>query len=237
MRMSSPAPSQLSALRPTAKASRERVRARRPRSVIAQRLRLAIERDIDRAMVLRRASPAPGVIGREHAADEGDDRQAEPAVVAERVDVPPGVAAGTNRRVETRSEISRQRRLPARERRHRHARPRMHAAARQIKARQTRPRPRPVERRPPAVRGRAVERAAGRRKPLREIRRRRPLRRSSWRASGRIAASGPSPPLRIVESPRRRAVARRSAGALTSRNRRSGPPAVCATSSRSLAQT
>ena len=39
----------------------------------------------------------PGVIGREHAADEGDDREAVLAVIAQRVDIPPRIAAGRDR--------------------------------------------------------------------------------------------------------------------------------------------
>ena len=39
------------------------------------------------------APPRPGVVGREHAAEERDQRDAVRAVVAERVDIPPDIAA------------------------------------------------------------------------------------------------------------------------------------------------
>jgi hypothetical protein len=64
---------------------------------------LTVKGDIDRAMILRRASAAPCVIGRKDAADEGDDGQAMLPVVAEGVDVPPDIAAGGDRRIEARS--------------------------------------------------------------------------------------------------------------------------------------
>ncbi len=64
----------------------------------------AVERDIHRAMIFRIAPTRPRVVRREHAADEGDDGQAVLFVIAECVDVPPGVtAAGRDRRVEARS--------------------------------------------------------------------------------------------------------------------------------------
>ena len=47
----------------------------------------------------------PGVPGGEDAADEGDDGEAVGSVVAQRVDVPPGVAALRNRRVKTGSGL------------------------------------------------------------------------------------------------------------------------------------
>jgi hypothetical protein len=68
--------------------------------------RFAVESDIDRAMVFGVTPAAPRVVGREHAADKGDDRQAGPPVITERVDVPPGIAAGNDDLVEARSEIS-----------------------------------------------------------------------------------------------------------------------------------
>lgn len=70
----------------------------------------AVERDVEGAMVLRwRAAAAAArecVIGREDAADEDDDRQAELPVIAERVDIPPGIAARRDRAREARSCIS-----------------------------------------------------------------------------------------------------------------------------------
>ncbi len=51
----------------------------------------------------RAGSARPGVIGRKYAADEGDHRQAVLAVVAQRVQIPPGVAVRPYRRVETQS--------------------------------------------------------------------------------------------------------------------------------------
>jgi hypothetical protein len=57
--------------------------------------RRAIERHIDRAMLLRvcvALASRPFVVGRENAADECDDCQPLLAVIAERVDVPPCVA-------------------------------------------------------------------------------------------------------------------------------------------------
>ena len=51
-------------------------------------------------------SGAQRVVRREDAADEGDDRQAVPAVVAEGVDVPPEIATRRDRLVESRCAIS-----------------------------------------------------------------------------------------------------------------------------------
>ena len=66
----------------------------------------AIERDVDRDMILRIAPRAPVIIGRKNAADKGDDGQSEAAVFAERIDIPPGIAAGWNRGVEARAAIT-----------------------------------------------------------------------------------------------------------------------------------
>jgi hypothetical protein len=60
-------------------------------------------------MLLRtRAAGAPGatVVGREDAADEGDQRQRVAAVVAEGIDVPPEISTRLDRRVESRRAIS-----------------------------------------------------------------------------------------------------------------------------------
>jgi hypothetical protein len=46
------------------------------------------------------------IIGREYAADEGDNRQSEAVVGAERIDIPPGVAIGWNRFIEAKSSRS-----------------------------------------------------------------------------------------------------------------------------------
>ena len=54
----------------------------------------------------RAAAPRPGVIGREHTAHEGDDRQAELPVVAEGVDIPPEITTRRDNLVKPRSAIS-----------------------------------------------------------------------------------------------------------------------------------
>ena len=59
-----------------------------------------IEGEIDGAMIRRIGAPGPGIIGREDAADEGDQREAILAVAAEAVCVPPGIAARRRGRVE-----------------------------------------------------------------------------------------------------------------------------------------
>lgn len=64
---------------------------------------VAIERNIDRAMRERVPLPTPAgscIVWRKDATDKGDDGQAVPAVVAQRIDIPPGIATGWNRRVE-----------------------------------------------------------------------------------------------------------------------------------------
>ena len=63
----------------------------------------AVERDIERGMIERIAPPAALVIGREHAPEERDDRQPVLPVVADRVDIPPGIAARGDSFVEARS--------------------------------------------------------------------------------------------------------------------------------------
>jgi hypothetical protein len=52
------------------------------------------------------AAPAERVVGREDAAQEGDQRDAVLAVLAQRVDVPPDIAVQRDRAVEARSAIS-----------------------------------------------------------------------------------------------------------------------------------
>ena len=63
----------------------------------------AVERYVQTDMVFGGFAPRPGVVGREDAADEGDDRQSVVAVVAERVQVPPAIPAGADRRREVES--------------------------------------------------------------------------------------------------------------------------------------
>jgi hypothetical protein len=46
------------------------------------------------------AAPRPRVVGREHTADETDERETERAVATQGIDVPPGIAARRNRAVE-----------------------------------------------------------------------------------------------------------------------------------------
>jgi hypothetical protein len=56
----------------------------------------AVEGDIEGAVVHRIgrfAAPGPGVVGGEHAPDEGNQGQAVLAIVTQGVDVPPEVAA------------------------------------------------------------------------------------------------------------------------------------------------
>ena len=65
-----------------------------------------VEGDVDGAVVERVATAGPGVVGREHAAQHGDDGKAMATVVAQRVDVPPEVAARRDRPVEPRSASS-----------------------------------------------------------------------------------------------------------------------------------
>ena len=67
----------------------------------------AVERHIEGAVIERIAPSRPGIVGREDAPDEGDDGQSMLAIVADRVDVPPGIAAGYDLLVEARSSITR----------------------------------------------------------------------------------------------------------------------------------
>ena len=70
---------------------------------------VAVERDVDRAMIERVGFPVrarPGVIGREDAADEGDDREAVLSVIAQCVDIPPRVTAGRDVLIESKSARS-----------------------------------------------------------------------------------------------------------------------------------
>jgi len=53
--------------------------------------------------ISRAGSPRPSVIGREHATNEGNDRQAVVTVVAQCVQIPPGIAVAPYRRVEAQS--------------------------------------------------------------------------------------------------------------------------------------
>ena len=66
----------------------------------------AVQRHVDGAVVEGARGTAVArsrVVGREDAADEGDDRQPVPAVVAQRVEVPPRVATVRDLQVEARS--------------------------------------------------------------------------------------------------------------------------------------
>jgi hypothetical protein len=66
----------------------------------------AIEGDIDCAIVVRRRCTATAmcrVVRGEDAADKGDDREAVLAVIAQRVDIPPGVTPRWDLRIEPRS--------------------------------------------------------------------------------------------------------------------------------------
>ena len=59
-------------------------------------------------IVANRTPPRPGVIRRKNAADKGDHRQRKRRAVrlriAQRIDIPPGIATGTDRRVERRAK-------------------------------------------------------------------------------------------------------------------------------------
>ncbi len=70
---------------------------------------LSVKRDVD-CTVIKRISTAmlagKSVVRRENAADEGDDREPVPAVRAYRIDVPPDIAVGRNRRIEAKSAIT-----------------------------------------------------------------------------------------------------------------------------------
>ena len=69
---------------------------------------LAVDRDIDRAMIERigrAVAPRQGVVRREHAADEGNDGDAVLAVVTQRIDIPPGIAVLGDWLIEPRSSI------------------------------------------------------------------------------------------------------------------------------------
>jgi hypothetical protein len=63
----------------------------------------AVQCNVERTVVCRIGAPAPGVIGREHAADEGNDGDAILLAVTYRIDVPPTIAAGRDRLVEAKS--------------------------------------------------------------------------------------------------------------------------------------
>ena len=62
-----------------------------------------VKADIQRAMIERVFPPGPGVIGREDAADECDQDEGKPSVLAEGVGVEPAIPAGRNRGVEAKS--------------------------------------------------------------------------------------------------------------------------------------
>ena len=70
----------------------------------------AVHGNIERAMLSRvDMTPKPpllSIVRREYAADEGDNRQSEAVVGAERIDIPPGVAIGRNRFIEAKSARS-----------------------------------------------------------------------------------------------------------------------------------
>ncbi len=69
---------------------------------------LAIQRHVERTVIFRiGTSPAApeGIVGREHTADKADDGEAMLAVIAQRIDIPPAVATGRNRRIEARDAI------------------------------------------------------------------------------------------------------------------------------------
>ena len=66
----------------------------------------AIERNIDggkRRWVGHATTPGGRVIGREHAADEADDRQPRRAIVADGVEIPPTIAIRRDVRIEAKS--------------------------------------------------------------------------------------------------------------------------------------
>ena len=148
----------------------------------------AVEGDVDAAVVGRVAAAAPAVPGREHRADEADDRDGMVAVAGDAVDVPPGVAVGRDGQVEARSA-----RIAAAACRPESAAigmpgPGCDPAARQVEARQGRARPGPAEGGHQAVRAPAVERALRAGEERREVVR-------AWSASRGPAGarrSGPS---------------------------------------------
>jgi hypothetical protein len=63
----------------------------------------AIQGEVEAGMVERVVTARALVVRREDAAQKGDDGQPVLPVVADRVDIPPGVAAGRDRLVEARS--------------------------------------------------------------------------------------------------------------------------------------
>ncbi len=65
---------------------------------------LAVERDVEAAMVERNVAAGFLIVGRKDAANETDDRQPEAFVIAERVDIPPAVALRWYHGVEIRSD-------------------------------------------------------------------------------------------------------------------------------------
>jgi hypothetical protein len=62
-----------------------------------------VERNIDADVIIGIAPACPVVIGREHRADKGDDRQPVSAAIAQAVDIPPEITAGRDVRIEARS--------------------------------------------------------------------------------------------------------------------------------------
>ena len=66
----------------------------------------AVERDVQRNMIKRLGPVAAGIIRREHRSREGNDGQAVSAIIAEGVDIPPGIAALRKIEIEARSAIS-----------------------------------------------------------------------------------------------------------------------------------
>lgn len=64
-----------------------------------------VKRNIDRAVAVGIAPAGPRVIGRENASDESDDNNPAFAIVAQRIDVPPPIAARRDGRIECKSAI------------------------------------------------------------------------------------------------------------------------------------
>jgi hypothetical protein len=64
---------------------------------------LAVESDVDGAVVERAPPSGPSIVRGKDAADEGDDSQRVLSVIADRVYVPPGIAARIDLLVEPRS--------------------------------------------------------------------------------------------------------------------------------------
>ena len=105
-----PAPSQWRALGPTEKACSERCMDARPALGHGPAFSCpAIERHVDGAEVFgiccSAAAARPRIIGREHAAHEGDDGERVAAALAYGVDIPPGITTARGLDGEARSSI------------------------------------------------------------------------------------------------------------------------------------